>query len=79
VGEATQGAPAGSKAGKKVNINTAGIEELDTLNGIGEATARDIIEYREKNGGFKKIEDIMKITGIKESKFNKIKDSICVE
>ena len=49
-----------------------------TLKGIGESKAEDIIRYREKSGGFKKIEDIMKISGIKENGFQKIKDSITV-
>ena len=61
-----------------VNLNTATKEELMTLKGIGEAKAEDIIRYREKSGGFKKIEDIMKISGIKENGFQKIKDSITV-
>jgi len=75
----TSGTSSGSSENKKVNINTATLEELDSLSGIGEATAKAIIEYREKNGGFKTIEEIMNISGIKENKFNKIKDSICVE
>ena len=50
--------------------------QLMTLKGIGESKAEDIIRYREKSGGFKKIEDIMKISGIKEAGFQKIKDSI---
>lgn len=62
----------------KVNINTASREELMTLTGIGEARAEDIIRYREEHGGFKKIEDIMKVSGIKEAAFQKIKDSITV-
>ncbi|MFQ8776656.1 MAG: ComEA family DNA-binding protein [Roseburia sp.] len=49
-----------------------------TLKGIGEAKAEDIIRYREKSGGFKKIEDIMEISGIKEAGFQKIKDNITV-
>ena len=61
-----------------VNLNTATKEELMTLKGIGESKAEDIIRYREKSGGFKKIEDIMKISGIKETGFQKIKDSITV-
>lgn len=68
-----------SKENIKVNINTATAEELDTLPGIGPETAKDIIAFRDKNGGFKNITDIMKITGIKDSKFNKIKDSITVD
>lgn len=62
-----------------VNINTAGIGELDTLPGIGEATAREIISFREKNGGFRKIEDIMKVPRIKQNRFQSIKDYITVD
>lgn len=62
----------------KVNINTAGPEELMTLTGIGEARAADIIRYREENGGFRTVEDIMKVPGIKEGAFEKIKDQISV-
>ncbi len=65
--------------GSLVNINTAGSAELMTLPGIGESRAAWIIEYREKNGPFKKIEDIMKVKGIKEGIFAKIKDRISVE
>lgn len=62
----------------QVNLNTAGKEELMKLRGIGEAKAEDIIRYRDSHGGFKKIEDIMKISGIKEAAFEKIKDNITV-
>lgn len=79
------GGSAGGNAGQNgasgsglVNLNTATKEELMTLKGIGEAKAEDIIRYREKSGGFKKIEDIMKISGIKEAGFQKIKDDITV-
>lgn len=61
----------------KININTATKEELTTLNGIGEATANKIINYRKSND-FKEIEDIMNVPGIGEAKFNNIKDYICV-
>lgn len=61
-----------------VNINTAGIEELCSLCGIGESRARSIIAYREEEGAFQKIEDIMKVQGIKEAAFEKIKDDIVV-
>jgi|GEM_PF-493655 competence protein ComEA len=61
-----------------VNINTASIDELDTLPGIGEATARDIVAYREKYGGFSSIEDIMKVPRIKKNRFESIKDFITV-
>lgn len=67
---------AGSTEKKKVNINTASREELMTLNGIGETRADSIIAYREANGGFDNVEDLMKVEGIKEGVFNKIKDSI---
>lgn len=63
----------------KVNINTANESELDTLSGVGPATAKAIIQYREKEGSFKSIEDIKKVKGIGDSKFNKIKDYITVD
>ena len=62
----------------KVNINTAGAEELMTLSGIGEAKASAIIRYREENGKFGSIEELMEISGIKEGVFEKIKDQIKV-
>ncbi len=73
---AVSGAAAGQKS--KVNLNTATKEELMTLRGVGEAKAADIIGYRESHGGFQKIEDIKKISGIKEAAFQKIKDEITV-
>ena len=63
---------------KKININTAGKEELMELKGIGEARAEAIILYRETYGGFGYIEEIMNVSGIKEAAFSKIKDQICV-
>ena len=62
----------------KVNINQASKSELITLPGIGEAKADMIIQYRNKNGSFSKIKDIMNITGIKEGLFNKISEYITV-
>ena len=62
-----------------VNINTAGADELKTLSGIGDSRAADIIAYREANGSFGSIEDIMNVSGIGESIFNKIKPYITVE
>lgn len=62
----------------KVNINTADVSELMTLSGIGESKAKAIVEYRESNGAFKSIEELMNISGIKEGVFQKIKDSITV-
>ena len=62
----------------KVNLNTASKEELMTLSGIGESKAAQILSYREENGAFQKIEDIMNISGIKEGIFNRIKNQIVV-
>ena len=80
-GQAGSPVPGGRAAGaapEKVNLNTATKEELMTLRGIGEAKAEDIIRYREKSGGFTRIEDIMQISGIKNAAFEKIKDDITV-
>jgi len=78
-GEISLQAEASSNVQKtKVNLNTATKEELMTLRGVGEAKAADILKYRESQGGFQKIEDIMKISGIKDAAFQKIKDDITV-
>ena len=61
-----------------VNLNTASKEQLMTLTGIGESRAEDIIRYRKESGGFQNIEEIMRVPGIKESAYLKIKDSITV-
>lgn len=63
----------------KVNLNTADADALMTLSGIGEAKAEAILAYREEHGGFSSIEEIMNVSGIKESIFSKIKDKISVE
>lgn len=62
----------------KININTASKEQLMSLTGVGEAKALSIISYRESNGNYKAIEDVMKISGIKDAVFNTIKDYITV-
>ncbi len=63
---------------RMVNINTATLDELQTLNGIGPSMAQKILDYRNKNGYFLQIEDIMEVDGIGEGKFNKIKDNITI-
>lgn len=67
------------KDNSKININTAPIEELDTLPGVGEATANKILNYREDNGMFKSIEEIKNVNGIGDKKFIDLKDKICTE
>ncbi len=62
-----------------ININTASESELKHIKGVGDKLAQQIIQYRKKNNGFKRIEDIKKVSGIGEKMFQKIKDSICVE
>ena len=62
----------------KININTAQAEELCTLPGIGAAKADAIIAYRSEHGSFKQIEDIMKVTGIKQSGYEKLRERITV-
>ena len=61
-----------------ISINTASINELTNISGIGESKAKAIIEYREKNGNFEKIEDVKNVSGIGESLFEKIKDYITI-
>ena len=67
-----------NQTSEKININTATQEELTSLTGIGESKAKSIIKYREENGNFKSIEDIMKVSGISENLFAKIKENITV-
>ena len=67
------------KKQEKVNINTATLNELENLPGIGESIANKILTYRNKNGKFKNIEDLKNVSGIGESKFNNIKNYIYVK
>ena len=64
--------------GGLVNINTANVDTLMTLTGIGKSTAQKIIKYRNENGYFDTIEDIMKVSGIGQSKFTAIQDDITI-
>ena len=74
-----QGGKSGTSAASgKVNINTATVEQLTTLKGVGEATAQKIIDYRQQNGSFKKIEDLKNVSGIGDKRYAALKDSITV-
>lgn len=68
-----------SETNLKTNINNANEEQLEKLPGIGESTAKAIIEYRKTNGRFLDINDLKNVSGIGESKFNRLKDYICVK
>jgi competence protein ComEA len=78
-----QGAPASPdtravKAAATVNLNTATVIELQELPGVGARTAERIVEYRQKNGPFKKIEELMNVQGIGEKSFLKLRSQITV-
>lgn len=75
----TQSSSTSDMSSKKVNINTATQEELDTLPGIGPSIAAKIIDYREQNGKFNSIEEIKEVSGIGDAKYEKIKDSITIK
>jgi competence protein ComEA len=79
-GQTSRGAALAAKASASapVNLNTATVAQLETLPGIGKSTAERILEYREKSGGFKKIEDLMNVRGIGEKSFLKLKPLITV-
>lgn len=81
VGGAESGAattPGAGSSSELVNINTASAAELQTLSGIGPSMAQSIIDERTKNGAFASVDDLMRVSGIGEKKFAKIKDCICV-
>jgi competence protein ComEA len=65
-------------AGTPVNLNSASVAQLEALPGIGKATAERIVEYRQKNGNFKKPEDLMNVRGIGEKNFLKLKPLVTV-
>jgi len=71
-------AAAAASSAAPVNLNTATQTQLETLPGIGAKAAERIIEYRQKNGGFKKIEDLMNVKGVGEKSFLKLKPLITV-
>ena len=77
-----QSGPAASKgratASAPVNLNAASVAQLRTLPGVGASTAQRIVDYRQKNGGFKKIEELMNVKGIGEKSFLKLKPLVTV-
>ena len=76
--KAKPAAKASAPTAASVNLNSATQAQLETLPGIGAATAKRIIEYRQKNGGFKKVEELMNVKGIGEKAFLKLKAQITV-
>lgn len=77
VNDTNSNSPNNNSSSNLININTATKEDLDTLPGIGPATAQKIIDYRQEHGNFSSIEDIKNVKGIGEAKFSKMQDKIC--
>ena len=71
-------AASSASASAPINLNTATVAQLETLPGIGKATAERILEYRQKNGSFKKVEDLMNVRGVGEKSFLKLKPLVTV-
>jgi competence protein ComEA len=74
----SQRASASASAPAPINLNTATAAQLETLPGIGKSTAERILEYRQKNGSFKKVEDLMNVRGVGEKSFLKLKPLVTV-
>lgn len=81
VGNTTTNSSASDSASsnsEQVHLNSATVEDLQKLNGVGQKKAEQIIAYRDQNGGFKQIEDLTKVTGIGEKTFEKLKDQLAL-
>lgn len=78
-GQGDAGESDGTDAEDKVNINSADIDKLTSLPGIGEAKAKSILSYREEHGAFQSIEELKNVEGIKDGVFNKVKDLISIQ
>lgn len=72
------GAAAGAPAGAKVNLNTASVEQLDTLPGVGPVTAQAILDWREENGRFGSVEDLLDVKGIGDATLAELRDHVSV-
>lgn len=77
VGEASAGAMSGA-AGGPINLNTATVDQLETLDGVGPKTAQKIASYRDAHGGFQSIEELMEVPGIGPGKFDQIKGQVSI-
>ncbi len=73
------GSPARAELQAPVNLNTAGVEELVRLPGVGEKTARAILDYRDQNGPFRSVDDLLAVKGIGEKKLQKLRELVVVE
>jgi len=69
----------GESANKKINLNQATSEELEVIPGLGPILSQKIIEYRKAKGSFRKLEDLMQVSGIGPKKFEQIKDYLTLE
>lgn len=76
--ETTKDKENNNQTNTKINLNTATLEELKTLSGIGNSKAQAIIDYRDEKGGFKTIEELIEVPGIGQSTYDEIKDNITV-